>query len=736
MEKKKALLIDANSLLHRAYHALPPLKTRDGQVTNAIYGFFLIFLKAVGEIEPDFILIAFDIRGETFRHKEYKKYKGTRIKAPDELYWQIEKTKEILKEAGFLVIGKEGYEADDIIGSASNFLVKKGSYEVYILSGDNDLLQLVSENIRVVTAKKGIKETAIFDPKEVSLKFGGLKPIQIIDYKGLRGDPSDNIPGVNGIGEKIAIYLLNKYNGLENIYKAIDEGKFNEKEKIKEKLVGEKEKAILSKKLATIKTDKSIIGKDIEEGEGKKFSWLKLKEIFNRLEFYSLVKKIDDFSGEKSTTENKKRKTKSDKNKIEELYQKGLLSEKIYKLEKELLPIVAQMERNGILVDERRLKELSILTEKEIKKIEKKIYEIAGVNFNINSPRQVADVLFNKLKISSEKIKKTAKGAISTSVAELEKLRDNFPIAGLIADYRELFKLKTGFIDALPKFVNPEDGRIHPKFHQLGAATGRMSCSEPNLQNIPNKEGLGEEIRRCFVAPKNSLLFSFDYSQMELRVAAFFAGEKKMIEAFSQGKDIHKTTAAEVFQIKESEISKEQRRTAKALNFGIIYGIGPHSFSQTAGISFSEAKLFIQRYFEKFPKLAEFREKTIKEAKETLFAETFFGRKRFIPEINSSDRRLSSQAERIAINTRVQGTASDIIKTAMVGITSNNLLNNDFKLILQIHDELLFEGSQNVSKDKLLKIKKIMEEITNFPAPIKASLKKGGNWADMENVLL
>ncbi len=727
---KKILLIDANSIIHRAYHALPPLQSNDGKLTNAIYGFFLALFGAKRKIKPDIIIAAFDSKEKTFRHKEYKDYKSTRIKASNDLYWQIGKTEEILRGVGFFVLKESGYEADDLIGSAAEFFSRDN--QVYVLSGDSDLFQLVSENVFVVFPEKGVKEPTIYTPKKVFEKMGVL-PSQIADYKGLAGDSSDNIPGIPGIGKKTAVYLLGKYGSVEEIYEAQKKGELPEKENILKKLKDGKEAAVFSKKLATIKKDINI-GKQIKLVAGQKINEDKLLIAFKKLGFHSLIIGGDG----KKESRNKKTAKEAEKpiiREIEKLCQEKIFSETICLAEKKLVPIIREMEKNGIMAEKEKLLALSDMISKKIKKIKEKIYEFSGEEFNLNSPKQISAMLFGKLNISAEKIKKTAGGAISTSASELEKIKNSHPIIPLISEYRELFKLKSGFIDALPAFIGP-DNRIHPKFHQLGAATGRISCSDPNLQNIPAKKGVALEIRKCFVAPPEKTLLSFDYSQMELRVAAFLAREKEMMDSFKQRKDIHKMTAAKIFQLNENEVSQEQRKIAKTLNFGILYGMGAHSFSQTAGISFSQAKEFIASYFEKFPALSIFRNEIIKNAKKNNFVETFFGRKRLIFEINSTDKKMAAQAERIAVNAVIQGTASDIIKMAMVRLKEKGLIGNKVKLILQIHDELLFEAEKNFPKEKILAIRREMENTPNFPLVIPVNVMVGKNWGELENVLI
>ncbi len=729
---EKFLIIDSHSVLHRAYHALPPLKTRKGEVVNAVYGFCLIFLKVLNEIKPDFIAAAFDLPEPTFRHKEFEKYKAKRPVYPEELYLQIERIKEIMKVLRIPVFEKAGFEADDIIGTI-NFLISKKQLfpkiEIVILSGDLDALQLVDSQTKVWTMKKGIKETIFYTPKEVKERYQGLTPGQLPDFRGLKGDPSDNIPGVSGIGEKGAIKLINDFGSLENLYQEIKENSQKAgaiKEGIRKKLKEYEEQAFFSKKLSQIQKDVPI---EFNLGECRfgDFDKKEVIKIFNELEFYTLVDRLPaDFSAEDK---------KEDKieDKIEQFLKEDIFSEKVYKIEKRLIPLVRQMEENGIKIDKKNLKLLSEELGKKIEFLEDKIFEISGREFNLNSPSQLSEVLFERLKIPFEGIKKTSSGAFSTGSQELQKLKNKYPIIRFILEYRQAFKLKSSFVEKLKKLINPKDQRIHPNFHQLGAETGRMSCSEPNLQNIPIKTELGRKIRKCFVAEKDNLFLSADYSQMELRIAASLAKDRKMIDFFNQGKDIHRAVASEIFQLPEKEISGEQRNLAKALNFGIFYGMGARAFSRNAAISFKEAQQFIKKYFKEFSVLSKYREDSIKEVRKKGFAETYFGRKRFLAEINSIDQRLKAQAERMALSTKIQGTASDIIKMAMVDLFDKGIIDKDCRLILQIHDELLFEIKKEKLNYKSQRIKEVMEKIEKFEAPLKVKIEIGQNWGEITN---
>ena len=423
------------------------------------------------------------------------------------------------------------------------------------------------------------------------------------------------------------------------------------------------------------------------------------------------------------------------KQEINQLEKQGVFSSQIAQLERALVPLVGQMEERGIGADSACLDQLAQFFEKELSQLKKKIFQKARARFNINSPQQLSKVLFEKLKIPSQNVKKTPTGALSTSAGELVKLRHEHPIVGPILDFRELFKLKTGFVEPLPKMISPADGRIHPHWHQLGAETGRMTCSAPNLQNIPVKSILGQEIRKCFLPRPGCLFLSADYSQIDLRAAASLANDQKMLQFFKAGQDIHTMTAGTIFNIAENKVSPAQRKLAKTLNYGVLYGMGSRKFSENTGLSLEESRQFIEQYFVSFQGIAQFVEKTICQARQQGFVQTLFGRKRFLPEINSQDQRLRAQAERIARNLPSQGTVADIMKKVMVKLAKEKALDDDCWMLLQIHDELLFEVKKDKLASKAEAIKKIMESIVKLKAPLKADLKTGDNWGMLKNML-
>jgi len=745
-EKKRLIIIDGNALVHRAYHALPPLSTKKGEIVNAVYGFLLIFFRAIKDFQPDFVAATFDLPAPTFRHKKFKEYKATRKRAPDELYDQLPKVKEILKNFNVPVFEKEGFEADDIIGTIANLVHQKQispEVETIILSGDLDTLQLINTTTKVYTFRKGLKDTVLYDEKAVKEKYDGLVPEQLTDFKALKGDSSDNIPGVPGIGDKTAIALIKEFKNLENLYKEIEEIKTLPKKeekvlspKILTLLKEYKEQAFFNKTLTEI--NKNVpIEFNIEASRWGDYNKETIAQLLKDYEFYSLIDRLPQTSRgkkEKNLTLEME-KPVGILEQIENFYKDGLFSKKVYEIEKNLIPVINKIEKNGIKVDLNSLKGLSEKLEVKVKKLETNIHKLAGTGFNVNSHQQLSEVIFQKLKISPKGLKKTPGGVISTSSPELEKLKSEHEIINLVLEYRELFKLKSGFVDALPNWINQKDERIHPQFDQLGTVTGRLSCSNPNLQNIPIKGELGKEIRKCFWPEKNFKFLSADYSQMELRIAASIAKDENMIQFFKKGKDIHKITASKIFNVPEEKVDEEMRSVAKTLNFGVLYGMGVYGFAESAKVSRKEAKLFIEGYFKNFKGIARYVEDSIKEVKKNGFVETLFGRKRFIPEISSLDPRLQRSAERMAINHPIQGTAADIIKITM--IECDKIIapqENEVRMVLQVHDELLFELTEEKILELAAKIKKTMEGIIKLDAPLKVDLEIGKNWGELEKL--
>lgn len=835
---KKLILIDGNALVHRAFHALPPLTSPQGVVVNAVYGFAAILLKTIKDLKPDYLAAAFDLAGKTFRHEEFEDYKAHRVKGPDELYAQIGMVKDLLRAFGVAIFEKEGFEADDLIGSVAEQAKKINDLQTIILTGDLDTLQLVEdEKVLVYTLRKGMSDTVLYNEQGVRERYG-LEPYQVTDFKGLKGDPSDNIPGVPGIGDKTATALLQKYQTVENLYqelKKIKEFKKGEvlTPKLADKLKEHEPQAIFSKRLATIvrdvETDFSL--KQVHWREN--LSLEKIAKTFKGFGFFSLLKRLSDVglsaqggldlepvvpkvpvvSGPKNevyflsaedgpklvkpladpgqliigyhlkpllkpliaqgiTIQSRLFDTQiaaylvnsefrdfdfekvfytefgrtgdarqaEDVRALKEALGDKLKHKDLWKvfeeIEMPLIPVLAAMELRGITVNTGHLQSLSEEVEKEIAALEKKIYHLAGTDFNINSPQQLGEVLFQKLQLKT-KVKKTGGGALSTAASELEKLRDEHPIIELIMQYRELQKLKNTYIDTFPTLIDKRDGRLHTTYNQTGTVTGRLSSQDPNLQNIPIRSALGQKFRRAFVAEKGWQLVSFDYSQLELRIVAHFAQDQKMLAAFQRGEDIHTRTAAEIFEVKPEAVTTVMRREAKALNFGLIYGMGIAGFSRAAGVDRTRAREFITKYLSEFSGVAAFMEKTKEEARRKGYVKTWFGRRRDLPEILSGLPQLAAQAERMAINAPIQGTGADIMKLAMIRIyryIQEQRLGDQVRPLLQVHDELLCEIKMEMVNKGAQEFKLIMEKIWPVDVPLVVDVKRGDNWAEMERI--
>ncbi|OHA62541.1 MAG: hypothetical protein A2748_01675 [Candidatus Wildermuthbacteria bacterium RIFCSPHIGHO2_01_FULL_45_20] len=748
------LLIDANSLVHRAWHALPPLTTAKGESVQAVYGFLSILFKVLKECNPLCAVAAFDMALPTKRHIKFAAYKATRQKAPDELYAQFPRVKEALSAFGIPYVELAGYEADDLIGTLA-YRAKKEmkNTEVLIVSGDMDALQLVDEKVSVYTMRKGMKDTVVYDVPAVEAKFGGLTPKQLIDFKGLRGDVSDNIPGVRGIGEKTAIELLKNFGSLDALYEKLQKDAYPEdvRKKVAELLRDQKEQALLSRELGTIDC-RVPIEFDLNTCKWKEYDRAKAEQLLRELEFRSLIVRMP---GGKAKNAQPKAGSGAHKQealfgnskeassalveddiyqKIDWLYKQEVLSPYLYEIEKLLTPILRNMEARGIAVDVPYFHALSHEMEQELDALKKTIFQLAGKEFNVSSTQQLSQVLFEELNLPTKGLKKTPKGVISTASPELEKLSSH-PIIARILSWREIQKLATTYAKPLAELAD-EHSRVHTHFDQLGAATGRLSSSNPNLQNIPAQGAWGRRIRRGFVAEKGWKLVSFDYSQMELRIAAHLAQDEKMQEAFQRGEDIHKATAAAVFGIPLDQVTADMRYRAKALNFGILYGMGAMGFAKSAGISLDEARAFIDSYFMKFALVRAYIERIKEEVRAYGYAQTMFGRKRYIPAINSAAPHLKAAAERMAINHPIQGTLADITKIAMVEIEKQMKTQQDqWHLLLQIHDELVFEMADGIIDETAFRIRRVMKEVCNLNVPVEVDVKVGENWDEMERIL-
>jgi DNA polymerase-1 len=881
--KKILILIDGNALIHRSYHGLPPLTTKSGEMVNAVYGFALTLLMVIEKFHPEYIAASFDLPGGTFRHQKFAKYKGTRPKAPDDLYAQISRVKELVRAFNIPIYELPQFEADDVIGTLARQATETDALlEVIIVTGDSDAFQLITDRVKVFTMRKGVKDTVLYDMDAVKTKYDGLLPSQLKDYKGLRGDASDNIPGVKGVGEKGAIALLSSYGSLEGVYASLDKIKGA----LRQKLESSKELAFLSKELGTIEVHAPVI-LDLNVAVTKEFDRDRITALFRELGFLSLIKRLPESqerggavlqSGsatEGGTAPQKpEKKITTTKEAVQflsalprdtsaslwvEVNQGTLFGETIasvaivcgemiasivfssttraivqtflesehqrkqvygYKellkifhaegialrgvvadvlllgylldaggkmtlddmasaqlgenstgfsgvqkarvvdrlarhftkemqkvsatqvnhhtlegvyatIEMPLVPILAHMEEEGIRLNGSLLSMLSEELTTTLAGLEKDIYAFAGQDFNINSPKQLAVILFETLNIPAAGIKKLKTG-YSTASSELAKLRDEYLIVQRIESYRELFKLKTTYLDTLPRLVDSHS-RIHTLYHQEVTATGRLSSSHPNLQNIPVRNQWGEKIRSAFEAESGSVLIGADYSQIELRVAAHLADDMVMIEAFRNKEDIHCTTAALIYQIPREEVTDEQRRRAKVMNFGVMYGMGSFGLSRAAGVSVEEAGEFIRGYFEKFSGMAKYLEEMKVFARKHGFVETELGRRRAIPEVNSRNQRVAHGAERMAINMPIQGLEADIVKLSMIACDA--LIVNRFpksaRMLLQVHDELIFEVKEDVAEDFVQAIKICMENVYTLKVPLIVDVFSGRNWGEI-----
>lgn len=778
--KKTLVLLDVHAILHRAYHALPEFESSKGEPTGALYGLCTLLIKLVKDLKPDYIVACYDLQGGTFRHDVYDGYKDGRKKTDDALVLQLERSKDVFKAMNIPMYSSPGFEADDMLGTIVAKTKDNADLDTVIASGDMDTMQLIDDDkVRVYTLKKGIKDTIIYNEDAVKERFG-FGPKLLPDYKGLRGDPSDNIIGIAGIGEKTATDLIVNFGSIEDIYKKLkkDEKAFEKagiKKRIIELLKAGEEEALFSKMLATIRHDAPIHFTVPEKVWRDDIDMKKVQELFVEFEFRQLGSKIaevlslevpESITKEEDPEEIKEvglmlwvvdsNKTTPDLNDIlsytrtNTLAEAGTVLEKMIKdqnisfvyeeIEKPLLSITKQMKEIGIKIDTERLKLLSKDYHKELSSLEKKIWKIVGEEFNISSPKQLGEMLFVKMGLKPKNQKKTASGGFSTKESELEKLKEEHPIAGLILEYRELSKLLGTYIDTIPTQVD-EHNRLHSDFLQAGSATGRMASQNPNLQNIPNKTDLGREIRKSFIAEKGYKLVSFDYSQMELRIAAFLSGDKKLIEIFKDGLDVHTAVASEVFGVPMGEVNKTMRIKAKVINFGVMYGMGVTALQKNIGTSREEAQQFLDGYFNKFSELALYLENVKRETAQKGYTETFFGRRRYFPDIHSKLPFMKASAERMAINAPVQGTGADIVKLAMIEVDKfikRKNLEKDVRLLLQVHDELVYEIKENIISSISPEIKSMMEDVVDskktYGVKVSANSSKGDNWGEMEEI--
>lgn len=797
---KKLVLLDTHAIIHRAYHALPEFMNSKGEPTGAIYGLATMLFKIITELKPDYIVACYDLPKKTFRHEAYDDYKKGRAKADNELVSQLIKSRDFFKALSIPMYECEGFEADDLLGTIAEKTKSILDIDTVIASGDMDTLQLVEkDHVLVYTLKKGINDTILYNEKSVQERFSFL-PKYLPDYKGLRGDPSDNIIGIKGIGEKTATILISEYGTIEKMYEAIKKtpGKVKAlgiSDRIFSLLSEGEDEALFSKTLATIRRDAPIDFQLPNKRWSDEVEKEKAEEFFREMEFKSLQKRFLDVIGINNPdilSDNLKEKDRSDKEESsvldggeqEYLFKKAKiafwllnsemtdpsfgdivnykksnnLNEAILKLEEDIkkenldyiyrnieipiIPIIKKMEEEGILVDLKYLDKISKEYHIDLMKLEKEIWDYSGREFNINSPKQLGEILFDEMNLSTKGLKKSAGGARSTRESELEKLRADNPIIGKILEYRELQKLLSTYIDTIPKIIS-SDGRLHANFIQTGTTTGRFSSSNPNLQNIPVKTEKGKNIRNAFIAKKGYLLVSFDYSQIELRIAALMSQDSYFINSFKEGKDIHSAVAMKVFNVKENEVTPEMRRRAKVINFGILYGMGVNALRSNLGTDRKEAQIFYDNYFAQFPTIASYLESIKNFAKENGYTKTLFGRKRYFPGIKSPLPFIKAMAERMAINAPIQGTATaDIIKIGMKkaedSIAQSGLMDEAL-LLLQVHDELIYEIKEDKVDQAVEIIKKAMKEVIppNFiggmvDVPLDVSVNIGKTWGDLK----
>jgi DNA polymerase-1 len=891
----KLFLIDGNAFCYRAFYAIKNLSTSKGEPTNAVYGFVSMLRKIIKEEGPDYLGVAFDLKGPTFRHKKYEEYKIHRKPMPDELTGQLPVIKDIIRAYNIPIFEKEGFEADDILATIAKKLAKK-SFDVYIVTGDKDALQLVGPHIRVYSTHK---DGLVYDAEKVRERYG-VGPERITDLIALMGDSSDNISGVPGFGEKTAVSLMKDFKSLEEILAKSEGIKQEAKKKL---LIQHAKEARLSKELATL--DENVpIEIRLDELKTKEPDAETLHNIFKHLEFKNLIKeyapkssldskyclirekkefedllaklkkcnllafdfettgpdpmiarpigisfsykkgeahyvafqkeiedlippeqegglkRIDVLNKLKSIFEDGNIKKVGQNIKYEyiilanhgiglrgicfdtmiasyilnpskfnhnlddiameyldyrmiplsdligtgkkqislegvdikrvceyscedvdvtfrlvEILEKGLKEKDLFELFREvempLVEVLANMEISGVALDTKLLKEMSEEIEKRIKAIIKDIYDMAGCEFNVNSHQQLSHVLFEKLQLP---IIKRTKTGISTDESVLRKLSPNHPIIELILEHRTLAKLKSTYMDALPELINKKTHKVHTSFNQTVTATGRLSSSEPNLQNIPIKTDIGREIRKAFISfEKESLLISADYSQIELRILAHFSNDKNLIDAFKKGRDIHTYTAARIFGVAEKEVTKKMRAQAKTVNFGIVYGMSPYGLSRDLGMDISKAEEFIDNYFERYPGVKQYLDEQVEGARKRGYVSTILNRRRYLPEINSTNNNIRQFAERAAINAPIQGSAADLIKVAMLSI-SNTFKEKRIKskMILQVHDELLFEVRKNEADDTRRIVKNAMEGVFKLNVPVLVRIGEGRNWFETE----
>ncbi|MBI2599639.1 hypothetical protein HYW43_01825 [Candidatus Daviesbacteria bacterium] len=731
---KRLCLIDGNALLHRAYHATPPLTTSKGELVNAVYGFTSMLLRSIDELKPDFIAVAWDEKGPTFRHQAYTQYKATRGPKDDGLSSQYPRVFEIVDTLNIPEFSLSGYEADDLIGTlARQATEREKNLEVIIVTGDRDIMQMIDKNIKVLMPKKTLQDVGLYGVEEFVARYGFL-PKNLVDYKALRGDASDNIPGVAGIGDVTATKLVQQFKTIEKLYKA--ENIKTLPERMQKLLAEGAESAVMSKDLATLELN-APIKLDLAACRVHDYNHKQAVKLFEELEFRSLINRLPgngavipsdpELIGGESRDLNIKKTESTDSS----LVAQNDKSSNTTDLDLAVQPVLEKMSKTGIMVDLKLLDKMGKDLKNRLESLEKEIYSKVGHQFNLNSPKQLSEVLFDELKLPVIRRTKTGR---STDEATLRELTIAHPVIPQILEYRQLFKLISTYIDALPKYAD-KDGRIHSTFNVEGAATGRLSSQDPNLQNIPIRGQQGGEIRKVFVAPKNKVLLKADYSQVELRILAHLSDDPTLKEIFKKGLDIHIATASKIFNISLNQVSSQQRNIGKTMNFATLYGQGAHALASQLRVDFQTARQYIQEYFAQFPQVKEWMTKILEEGYQKGYVETLWGRKRYIPELQATNRMLKAAGERAAVNHPVQGTQADMIKKAMVEIDKEFQMSN-FKcqMILQIHDELLFECDPKGIKKTARMVKDKMENALKLSVPVIVDLKVGKNWGEMKKM--
>lgn len=792
IDMKRLVIIDGKSVFYRGYYAMGALSMSDGTPTGGIYGFAAIAMEIVRQLDPTKVVVAWDSKTSAAKRKKiYADYKAGRTKPGDDFYAQIPLLKELVLALGWSFVECDNYEADDIIGTLSLQADEEGDWETYIVSSDLDMLQVVDENTRMFRILKGFSKLEELDVSAVEEKYG-IRKAQFLDLKALKGDASDNIPGVPGVGEKTAVKLLAQYGTLDGVYEHLDEVKGS----TQKKLADGEQSARMSYRLAKIMTDAPV---NLDELPDLDVDRDRIVLALKKLEFKTLVGK---FLRDKMT-----KKTKLDKNiskdqagfnfnqqtletphylddgtliswnvkslmhKNAEVAQKILAGGKFWDLgqgrfllnplareleygdemseylmqkaefeqssklntiftqfDLPLIPVLYQMEKEGMLIDRVYFQDLKDEFTAEVQKIEQKIWQLAGREFNINSPVQLSEVLFDGLGLSTKGVKKTRRG-YSTGVKELDKLEGQHEIIGAIKEFREMAKLLSTYIAPLPELADTS-GRVHTTFNQNVTATGRLSSTNPNLQNIPVRTEEGRRIRTGFIASSGKKLVSADYSQFELRLAAALAGDQKLIEDFNNDVDIHTKTASEAFSVPMDKITKTQRRAAKVINFGILYGMSVRGLAAAADMSFEDAKEFIEHYFELRKPIKEYLERLLVQAREQGFVETYFGRRRPTPDVLSSNFLVRTSAERAAQNMPIQGTEADLMKRAMIKV--DRVLPEQAKLVMQVHDSLIVECDNGIAEKVGEILKQEMENVApELPVKLKVDVSIGENWGDL-----